>query len=87
MKFGFHQKTPTAKFLVALIVASFQAKRANIRYQKVGSISQIMCILSMAQGLAVGRTWLAVLENYQQEDGSIKIPKASTKIYERFDAF
>ena len=29
----------------------------------------------MQSGLAVGRTWIALVENYQQEDGSIKIPK------------
>jgi seryl-tRNA synthetase len=43
---------------------SFQARRANIRYKPEGS------------GLAVGRTYLAVLENYQQADGSVRIPEA-----------
>ena len=52
----------------------FQARRANIKYQPQGGKAKFVHTLN-GSGLAVGRTWLAVLENYQQEDGSIKVPK------------
>jgi seryl-tRNA synthetase len=56
---------------------SFQARRANIRY-KAGSgkgKNEFVHTLN-GSGLAVGRTWLAILENYQQADGSVTIPGA-----------
>lgn len=54
----------------------FQARRANIRFRpKGGGKPQFVHTLN-GSGLAVGRTLIAILENYQQEDGSIKIPKA-----------
>ncbi len=53
----------------------FQARRANIRYKpKDGSKPRFVHTLN-GSGLAVGRTWIAVLENHQNEDGSIQIPK------------
>ncbi|MGK0288620.1 MAG: seryl-tRNA synthetase [bacterium] len=53
----------------------FQARRANIKFKpKAGGKPQLVHTIN-GSGLAVGRTLLAVLENYQQEDGSIKIPK------------
>lgn len=54
----------------------FQARRANIRFKpKVGGKTQFVHTLN-GSGLAVGRTLVAILENYQQEDGSVQIPKA-----------
>ena len=53
----------------------FQARRANIRYRPAGGKPQFLHTLN-GSGLAVGRTWVALLENGQQPDGSIKIPKA-----------
>lgn len=54
----------------------FQARRANIRFKpKDGGKLQFVHTLN-GSGLAVGRTLIAVLENYQQEDGSIVIPQA-----------
>lgn len=53
----------------------FQARRANIRFRSAGGKPQFLHTLN-GSGLAVGRTLIAILENYQQEDGSIKIPKA-----------
>jgi seryl-tRNA synthetase len=57
----------------------FQARRANIRYRPAGVAGkakpEFVHTLN-GSGLAVGRTWLAILENYQQADGSVKIPKA-----------
>ncbi len=54
---------------------SFQARRANIRYKAKGGKSAFLHTLN-GSGLAVGRTWLAILENYQQADGTIRIPEA-----------
>ena len=53
----------------------FQARRANIRFKAAGGKPQFVHTLN-GSGLAVGRTLIAVLENYQREDGSIAIPKA-----------
>jgi seryl-tRNA synthetase len=53
---------------------AFQARRAGIRFKpKGGGKSDFVHTLN-GSGLAVGRTWIAVLENYQQADGSIVIP-------------
>lgn len=54
----------------------FQARRANIRFKpKDGGKPQFVHTLN-GSGLAVGRTLVAVLENYQREDGSVAVPKA-----------
>ena len=54
---------------------AFQARRANIRF-KPGSKGKNEFIHTLnGSGLAVGRTWLAILENYQQADGSVRIPE------------
>ena len=54
----------------------FQARRANIRFKpKDGGKPQFVHTLN-GSGLAVGRTLVAVFENYQREDGSVAIPKA-----------
>lgn len=52
----------------------FQARRANIRVRGAGGKSEFAHTLN-GSGLAVGRTLVAVLENYQQEDGSIVVPE------------
>lgn len=52
----------------------FQARRAKIRYRADGKKTAFAHTLN-GSGLAVGRTWLAILENYQQADGSIRVPK------------
>lgn len=55
---------------------AFQARRAGIRYKpKGGGKSDFVHTLN-GSGLAVGRTWIAVVENYQQPDGSIVMPDA-----------
>ena len=55
---------------------AFQARRAGIRFKpKAGSKSEFVHTLN-GSGLAVGRTWIAVVENYQQADGSILVPEA-----------
>lgn len=54
----------------------FQARRANIRYKPKGQKKTKLVHTLNGSGLAVGRTVVAIMENYQQKDGSIKIPKA-----------
>jgi seryl-tRNA synthetase len=54
----------------------FQARRANIRYRKDKKGRPIFVHTLNGSGLAVGRTLVAVLENYQQEDGSVVVPEA-----------
>jgi seryl-tRNA synthetase len=53
---------------------AFQARRANIRYRPQGQKKTEFVHTLNGSGLAVGRTWLAVMENYQQADGSVAIP-------------
>ncbi|MBX7056229.1 MAG: serine--tRNA ligase [Pyrinomonadaceae bacterium] len=52
----------------------FQSRRMNLRFRRSGGAKPEFVHTLNGSGLAVGRTWLAVVENYQQEDGSIKIP-------------
>jgi seryl-tRNA synthetase len=55
---------------------AFQARRAQIRFRREpGSKPEFVHTLN-GSGLAIGRTWLAILENYQQEDGSVLLPEA-----------
>lgn len=54
---------------------AFQARRANIRYRRRDGKTDFVHTLN-GSGLAVGRTLVAILENYQQEDGSVIIPEA-----------
>ena len=55
---------------------AYQARRANIRYRPEGSKKSDYVHTLNGSGLAVGRTWLAILENYQQADGSVVVPEA-----------
>jgi seryl-tRNA synthetase len=58
---------------------AFQARRANIRYRPAnqGAKSKTEFVHTInGSGLAVGRTWLAIVENYQQADGSVLVPAA-----------
>jgi seryl-tRNA synthetase len=54
---------------------AFQARRSGIRYKSKGAKSEYVHTLN-GSGLAVGRTWIAIVENFQQADGSVKIPEA-----------
>jgi seryl-tRNA synthetase len=54
---------------------AFQARRANIRVRGEDGKRQFLHTLN-GSGLAIGRTWLAILENYQQRDGTVIIPEA-----------
>ncbi|HZQ20201.1 MAG TPA: serine--tRNA ligase [Terriglobales bacterium] len=55
---------------------AFQARRANIRYRPEGKGKSEFLHTLNGSGLAIGRTWLAVLENYQQADGTVIVPEA-----------
>lgn len=57
----------------------FQARRANIRYRNEATGKAEFVHTLNGSGLAVGRTVAAILENYQQKDGSVKIPEALKK--------
>jgi seryl-tRNA synthetase len=54
---------------------AFQARRANIKYKPAGAKKPEFVHTLNGSGLAVGRTYLAILENYQQPDGSVRIPE------------
>jgi len=54
---------------------AFQARRAQIRYRKAPKAPVEYVHTLNGSGVAVGRTWLAVLENYQEADGSVTIPE------------
>jgi seryl-tRNA synthetase len=55
---------------------AFQARRANIKFRAAGTGKAEFVHTLNGSGLAVGRTLIAVLENYQQEDGSVVVPEA-----------
>jgi seryl-tRNA synthetase len=55
---------------------AFQARRANIKFRTAGTGKAELVHTLNGSGLAVGRTLIAILENYQQADGSVKIPDA-----------
>jgi seryl-tRNA synthetase len=54
---------------------AFQARRAGIRHKSGKSKSEFVHTIN-GSGLAVGRTWVAIIENYQQSDGNIRVPNA-----------
>jgi seryl-tRNA synthetase len=53
---------------------AFQARRANLRFRRGTGKTELVHTLN-GSGLAIGRTWLALVENYQQKDGSVIIPE------------
>jgi seryl-tRNA synthetase len=55
---------------------AFQARRANLRFRRGGKGKTEYLHTLNGSGLAVGRTWLTIIENYQQADGSVVIPEA-----------
>jgi seryl-tRNA synthetase len=54
---------------------AFQARRAQIRFRRAGGAKPEFVHTLNGSGLAIGRTWIAILENFQQADGSIVIPE------------
>ena len=55
---------------------AFQARRAEIRFRRAGGAKPEFVHTLNGSALAIGRTWVAILENYQQADGSVVIPEA-----------
>jgi seryl-tRNA synthetase len=55
---------------------AFQARRANIKYRPTAGEKLRFVHTLNGSGLAVGRTWIAIMENYQQKDGSVAVPEA-----------
>jgi seryl-tRNA synthetase len=55
---------------------AFQARRANLRFRRGKSGKTELLHTLNGSGLAVGRTWVAIIENYQQADGSVIVPAA-----------
>ncbi|HSF24004.1 MAG TPA: serine--tRNA ligase [Blastocatellia bacterium] len=55
---------------------AFQARRAQIRFRRESKAKPEFAHTLNGSGLAIGRTWLALIENYQQKDGSVIIPEA-----------
>ncbi len=54
----------------------FQGRRANIKFRPSEPKAKLQTVHTLnGSGLAVGRTWVAIMENYQQADGSVKVPK------------
>ena len=61
----------------------FQARRGSIRYRPEGQKKSTLVHTLNGSGLAIGRTLLAIMENYQQEDGSIAIPEVLQPYFEK----
>jgi seryl-tRNA synthetase len=57
----------------------FQSRRMNLRFRRAGGAKPEFAHTLNGSGLAVGRTWIAILENYQQSDGSVLIPEVLRK--------
>ena len=62
---------------------AYQARRANIRYKPLNKNKSELVHTLNGSGLAIGRTWLAILENYQQADGTVRVPEGSSAVYGR----
>jgi seryl-tRNA synthetase len=54
---------------------AFQARRANIRFRRAGGAKPEFVHTLNGSGLAIGRTWIAILENFQRADGSVVVPQ------------
>lgn len=59
----------------------FQSRRANIRFRRRGKKGTEFVHTLNGSGLAIGRTVVAILENYQQKDGSVRVPEALIPIW------
>jgi seryl-tRNA synthetase len=64
----------------------FQARRANIKYRPAGGGKVRFVHTLNGSGLAVGRTWIAVTENFQQKDGTITVPEALRPYFDGLDS-
>ena len=62
---------------------AFQARRANIKFRPQGTGKAEFVHTLNGSGLAVGRTLIAILENYQQRDGSVMVPAGAAPLHGR----
>ena len=76
LKYGFQAMEHIVKFLLVLILKRSKRRRANIRFRRDAKGKPEHVHTLNGSGLAIGRTVAAILENYQQEDGSVVIPEA-----------
>ncbi len=65
----------------------YQARRARIRYREASGRKARFAHTLNGSGLAVGRTWLAILENFQQADGSVTVPEVLRPYLDGLEAF
>ena len=75
-KFGCPDKNAYREISSCSNFEDFQARRANIRFRPDPKAKVEFVHTLNGSGLAVGRTWVAIVENYQQADGSVVIPEA-----------
>ncbi len=73
-KCGCPARTPTARSAPYRNCEAFQARRLQARFKNAQGKNELVHTLN-GSGLAVGRTLVAVLENYQQADGSVTVPE------------
>ena len=77
LKFGSQAITHTRRFSSCSNCWDFQARRANIRYKDPAEFKGTRLVHTLnGSGLAVGRTMAAIMENYQNADGSVTVPEA-----------
>ena len=74
LKSGFPVKTNTERFHLVPTLESFKPRRMKTRFRSKGEKKPKLCHTINGSGLAVGRTLVAIMENYQQADGSVDIP-------------
>ena len=77
LKSGCRGRSFIARFPLARTssITDYQARRANIRYRPEGGKKTELVHTLNGSGLAIGRTWVAIVENYQQADGSVLVPE------------
>ena len=71
---------------MSAVPAVERARRAGIRYRPDGTGKTQFAHTLNGSGLAIGRTWIAIIENYQQADGSVVIPDALRPFMDGQDA-
>ena len=74
-KSGCRDSNCSVRSLRARTIRDYQARRANIRYRPEGGKKTELVHTINGSGLAIGRTWVAIVENYQQADGTVLIPE------------
>ena len=84
-KYGYQARIVIVKSRPAAIFLDFQARRAQIRFRPEEGKSPELVHTLNGSGLAVGRTLIALLENFQDKDGRINIPSALSEYLDGID--